>query len=111
MSKITISETSYTVAVSGDHSITVTESPVTVEVRGGIASSVDDLTTQANITRLADDILAWNATTGQFEPARISASGGVTLSFVFLSDLDWDYGSLDFSFSEASGLLNISGVM
>ena len=111
MTTIQVTETAYTVSTTSPSSVTVTEAPNTVEIRGGIASSVADLDTQADISRVAFDVLSWNATTSQFEPARLAASGGVTLTFTFLSDLDYDDGTWDWSFAEGSVQLLIAGLL
>ena len=111
MTTIRVSETQYNVTTLSPSSVTISEDVSTVEIRGGIASSVADLTTQANVGRVANDLLAWNASSAQFEPVRISASGGVTLTYTFLSDLDYDDGAWDFSFAEGSAQLVMAGLL
>ena len=108
MSSITVSETTYIVAVStATTAITVSEDTTTVDVRGGIVGPAPaNLDTSSVLTKEGLDLLMWNVTRLQFEPARLSP----LLSATFLQDLVYVDGTLDFSLADGSGMLILVGV-
>jgi len=113
LTTIRITETTQAVSVSDSSAVvSITTQKPTIDIRGGLVGpSVLNLeTATAGAARGADDILAWNATELQFEPARVSIVAGA-LVFTYLRDLIHQDGALHFNFSEASGLLIAMGVI
>ena len=108
MSSITVSETTYIVATSTtDTAITVSESTTTVDVRGGIVGPAPTgIDTSSVLTKEGLDLLMWNVTRLQYEPARLSP----LLSATFLQDMVYVDGSLDFSLADGSQMLPVIGV-
>ena len=109
MTTVTVTSTAYSASVTGGSSVTVTSTPQAIEIRGGIVGPAPaDLSTASTVSKSANDILAWNTTRGQYEPARITADN---LLFTFLADLAYVDGQLTFDFPEAGGLGMVVGFL